>query len=51
MDRIEGVKIDPLVEMLFSTQHVGVVREELTVSERNDDANIKVRDNYKQTFE
>lgn len=51
MDRKEGVKIGPLVEMLFSTQHVGVVREELTVSKRNDDADIKVRDDYKQSFE
>lgn len=39
------------MEMLFCTQHVGVVKEELTTSKRNDDANIKVSDDYKQTFE
>ncbi len=47
MDR-KGVKVGPLVEILCSTQCVGVVREEDTASERDEEANIKVRNDYKQ---
>lgn len=49
MDTKEGVKIVPLVEVLCSSQYDGVVREEETAPERDEEANIEDRNDYNQS--
>lgn len=49
MDTKEGVKLVPLVEVLCSSQYDGVVREEKTAPERDEETNIEDRNYYNQS--